>query len=155
MDELRRALFQELGPEGRLEYSVVVDQGNEAATAKTMHLPAARKVAAPEPGSTPPPANPYPGSARAASARYVAAGAATRPAVAVSAGSARAAVAQAATLLRNPFEHTRVVDGNLAPSQLNSAYTFDNYIEGGCNRLARSAGVAVANKPGTTSFQPR
>jgi chromosomal replication initiator protein len=38
--------------------------------------------------------------------------------------------------------------------QLNRNYTFDNYIEGDCNRLARSAGMAVANKPGLTSFNP-
>jgi len=38
--------------------------------------------------------------------------------------------------------------------QLNRNYTFDNYIEGDCNRLARNAGMAVANKPGLTSFNP-
>ena len=39
-------------------------------------------------------------------------------------------------------------------SQLNSKYSFDNFVEGDCNRLARSAGFAVANKPGGTSFNP-
>ncbi len=39
-------------------------------------------------------------------------------------------------------------------SQLNARYTFDNFVEGDCNRLARSAGFAVANKPGGTSFNP-
>lgn len=39
-------------------------------------------------------------------------------------------------------------------SQLNPAYTFDSFIEGDCNRLARSAGFAVSNKPGGTSFNP-
>jgi chromosomal replication initiator protein len=39
-------------------------------------------------------------------------------------------------------------------SQLNPAYTFENFIEGDCNRLARSAGFAVANKPGGTAFNP-
>ena len=38
--------------------------------------------------------------------------------------------------------------------QLNRNYTFDNYIEAACNRLARNAGMAVANKPGLTSFNP-
>ena len=37
---------------------------------------------------------------------------------------------------------------------LNRNYTFDNYIEGDYNRLARSAGFAVAIKPGVTSFNP-
>ena len=39
-------------------------------------------------------------------------------------------------------------------SRLNAAYSFDNFVEGDCNRLARSAGVAVAKKPGVTSFNP-
>lgn len=38
--------------------------------------------------------------------------------------------------------------------QLNENYTFDNFIEGECNRLARSAGFAVAKKPGVTAFNP-
>lgn len=39
-------------------------------------------------------------------------------------------------------------------NSLNPTYTFDNYIEGDCNRLGRSAGFAVSKKPGTTSFNP-
>lgn len=39
-------------------------------------------------------------------------------------------------------------------SQLNDKYSFENYVEGECNRLARSAGFAVAQKPGTTAFNP-
>jgi chromosomal replication initiator protein len=38
--------------------------------------------------------------------------------------------------------------------QLNANYTFDNYVEGDCNRVARSAGIHVAQKPGATSFNP-
>ena len=37
---------------------------------------------------------------------------------------------------------------------LNPTYTFDSFIEGDCNRLGRSAGFAVAQKPGVTSFNP-
>ncbi|MCU0341420.1 MAG: chromosomal replication initiator protein DnaA [Spirosomaceae bacterium] len=37
---------------------------------------------------------------------------------------------------------------------LNPSYSFDNYIEGDCNRLARSAAMAVAQRPGVTSFNP-
>jgi chromosomal replication initiator protein len=37
---------------------------------------------------------------------------------------------------------------------LNQHYSFDSYIEGDCNRLARSAGFAVAQRPGVTSFNP-
>ncbi|MCQ2300190.1 MAG: chromosomal replication initiator protein DnaA [Bacteroidales bacterium] len=39
-------------------------------------------------------------------------------------------------------------------SQLNATYTLDNFVEGSCNRLARAAGFAVADKPGSTSFNP-
>ena len=55
--------------------------------------------------------------------------------------------------LKNPF----VIPGirNLKiESQLNPNYNFDNFLEGDSNRLARSAGMAVANKPGGTSFNP-
>lgn len=38
--------------------------------------------------------------------------------------------------------------------QLNTNYTFDNYVEGDCNRVARSAGIHVAQKPGATAFNP-
>ncbi len=39
-------------------------------------------------------------------------------------------------------------------SQLNENYSFDNLVEGDCNRLARSAGYAVSQNPGKTSFNP-
>ena len=39
-------------------------------------------------------------------------------------------------------------------SRLNPNYTFENFVEGDCNRLARSAGIAVSKKPGVTSFNP-
>ncbi len=39
-------------------------------------------------------------------------------------------------------------------SQLSPNYTLENFVEGDCNRLARSAGYAVAEKPGLTSFNP-
>lgn len=39
-------------------------------------------------------------------------------------------------------------------SHLNPRYTFDNYIKGESNQLARAAAAAVANNPGGTSFNP-
>ena len=39
-------------------------------------------------------------------------------------------------------------------SFLNARYTFDNYIKGESNQLARAAASAVANNPGGTSFNP-
>lgn len=38
--------------------------------------------------------------------------------------------------------------------QLNPSYTLDSYIEGSCNRLAKSAAVAIAQNPGGTAFNP-
>ena len=39
-------------------------------------------------------------------------------------------------------------------SNLNSQYTFRNFIEGDCNRFARAAALAIADKPGETPFNP-
>ena len=55
--------------------------------------------------------------------------------------------------IRNPF----IIPGLKkikVDSQLNPVYTLENFIEGDCNRLARSAGLAVSVKPGGTSFNP-
>ena len=40
------------------------------------------------------------------------------------------------------------------PSNLIDTLTFENYVEGDCNRLARSAGWAISQAPGQTSFNP-
>ena len=55
--------------------------------------------------------------------------------------------------IRNPFIIPGLQKININP-QLNPSYTFDAFVEGECNRLARSAGYAVAQKPGGTSFNP-
>jgi len=55
--------------------------------------------------------------------------------------------------IKNPFVIPGLKKLQVDP-QLNQHYTFENFIEGDCNRLARSAGYAVAGKPGGTSFNP-
>ena len=55
--------------------------------------------------------------------------------------------------IRSPFD-VRPISNHLDESQLNPVLTFDNYVEGTCNRLARSAGQAVAAMPGATAFNP-
>jgi len=55
---------------------------------------------------------------------------------------------------KTPFEMQSLNAEALTNSNLNPTYTFGTYIEGDCNRLARSAGFAVATKPGITSFNP-
>jgi chromosomal replication initiator protein len=55
--------------------------------------------------------------------------------------------------IKNPF----VIPGIQRPkiaSNLNAEYTFDTFVEGDCNRLARNAGIAITQKPGGTSFNP-
>ena len=55
--------------------------------------------------------------------------------------------------IKNPF----VIPGikNLqVESQLNPVYTFENFLDGNTNKLARSAGMAIAQNPGGTSFNP-
>ena len=109
---LKKVIYQELGHEGQLEYSIIVDKGNAANKPQTVNLPTKRI-----------------------------------PQAVVNSYQPEQQV------LRNPFE-SKNVDRNFLNSQLNPSYVFENYIEGDCNRLARSAGYAVANKPGTTSFNP-
>lgn len=55
--------------------------------------------------------------------------------------------------IKNPFVIPGLQKMNIDP-QLNPKYNFDGYIEGECNRLARSAGIAVSENPGGTAFNP-
>ncbi len=112
---LKQALNAVLGPNGKLEYSVIVDKGPNGSLPYTVK---------------------YPNKSPAANVpvqRY---------------GNRR----QAADY-KGPFK-VDVVQEYQLESQLNPTYLFDNFIEGDCNRLARSAGYAVARKPGITSFNP-
>ncbi len=111
---LRKAIDAELGSDGRLEYSIIVDKGNEKNKPYVINIPTS-KVAMP------------------------------------AMKESRADIH--AEKYKSPFE-LHELQGNQYASYLNTHYTFDNFIEGDCNRLARSAGYAVANKPGVTSFNP-
>jgi chromosomal replication initiator protein len=55
--------------------------------------------------------------------------------------------------IKNPFVIPGLKQMDVDP-QLNANFTFDNFIEGECNRLARSAAMAIADNPGSTSFNP-
>jgi chromosomal replication initiator protein len=105
---LKKAVFSELGQNGRLEYSIIVDKGNEKTGSIAMNLPG-KKIS----------------------------------------GYKNEVLNRLETQQEiNQFEVNRY------KTNLNANYTFDNFIEGDCNRLARSAGMAIANKPGSTSFNP-
>ncbi len=104
---LKEAIKAEIGPEGRLEYSVVVDRGNEAAKPYTVNVS---------------------GTINSQNKNRV----------------------NGFDQYKNP----QFIQELASDSNLNPTYRFDNFIEGDCNRLARSAGYAVAKKPGVTSFNP-
>lgn len=106
---LRKAIDKELGRDGRLEYSIIVDKGNENNKPFTVNIPTSK--AAVTTGNNP------------------------------------------NKDIKSPFE-LRDINPIKHETQLNKNYTFENFVEGDCNRLARSAGYAVANKPGITSFNP-
>jgi chromosomal replication initiator protein len=55
--------------------------------------------------------------------------------------------------IKNPFIIPGIQKLQIDP-QLKSDNTFENFVEGDCNRLARSAGYAVACNPGGTAFNP-
>ena len=113
---LKKTIKKELGPQGRLEYSIVMDTAN---TTKqyTITMPTSNISATKNPPvSMPVDINTEKG-------------------------------------IRNPF----IIPGLKkvhVDSQLNPNYSFTNFIEGDCNRLARSAGFAVAKNPGGTAFNP-
>lgn len=108
---LRKAIHQELGPNGRLEYSVVIDRGNEQVKPYTVNYAV----------------NKTPGRF---GQNHVGSSTLTEPGLSV------------------------VPEFLTSAGKLNPIYVFDSYIEGDCNRLARSAGYAVAQRPGVTSFNP-
>ncbi len=53
----------------------------------------------------------------------------------------------------NPFVVPGIKKISIDP-QLNPEYSLDNFMEGDCNRLARSAGMAIATHPELTTFNP-
>ena len=146
---LRKTITKVLGPGGRLYYDIVIerDEPSDPRRGATMELPARQPSNVPPPpgerrreidlpdGVTPPrPAADVPSDAGRGSRRY----ADVQPRQPVGA---------------HPFAMPGVKPIELDP-HLNESYTFERFIEGDCNRLARSASWAIAQDPGGTSFNP-
>ncbi|MFC2087331.1 chromosomal replication initiator protein DnaA [Bacteroidota bacterium] len=55
--------------------------------------------------------------------------------------------------IKNPFVIPGLKKMEVDP-QLNASNSFTNFVEGECNRLARSASYAVSQNPGGTAFNP-
>lgn len=114
---LKKIVKKELGTEGRLEYSIVMENNQSNAKPYTVKVPTSnRQSVKNDPITMPLDINKDKG-------------------------------------IRNPFIIPGLKKVNVE-SQLNPNYSFANFIEGDCNRLARSAGFAVANNPGGTAFNP-
>ena len=123
---LKQAIDAELGSLGKLQYSVIVDKGNEEFKPKTISLPTGKQ---PKRNFQ----NQQSGNFR-------------------SNGGGNGSDVQELDY-RSPFAR-RSLGGDEQTSHLNPHYSFETFIEGDCNRLARSAGLAVAERPGATSFNP-
>lgn len=114
---LKKTIKKELGAEGRLEYSIIMENNyNNSSKPYTVKIPTNSKKELKNPSVSMP--------------------------IDINNNG-----------IRNPFIIPGLKKVNVE-SQLNSNYSFENLIEGDCNRLARSAGFAVANKPGGTAFNP-
>jgi len=114
---LRKVIRKELGPDAKLEYSIIMENNNaKNANPYTVKIPTSNKKAIKNPSVSVP-------------------------------------LDISSNPIRNPFIIPGLKKMNI-DSNLNPNYSFENFIEGDCNRLARSAGYAVAEKPGGTAFNP-
>ena len=114
---LKKTIKKELGTEGRLEYSIIMENNyNNTSKPYTVKIPTNNKKELKNPSVSMP--------------------------IDINNNG-----------IRNPFIIPGLKKVNVE-SQLNANYSFENLVEGDCNRLARSAGFAVANKPGGTAFNP-
>ncbi len=106
---LQKTIQKVLGARARLQYNVVVEEGDASAEQRTIKLPAFRAAA----GQTSIPFSETPREQQ-------------QP--------------------KQPSAHY--------PTYFNPRYTFDNFIRGENNQLATSAGMAVADNPGKTRYNP-
>ncbi len=114
---LRKTIKKEMGAEGKLEYSIIMENGVNNPKPYTVRIPTTNRQALKnEPVSVPIDVNGEKG-------------------------------------IRNPFIIPGLKKVKI-DSQLNPNYSFESFIEGDCNRLARSAGYAVSKNPGGTAFNP-
>lgn len=55
--------------------------------------------------------------------------------------------------IQNPFKAPEVGKKEIDPN-LNSSYTFGNYVEGECNRFVTTVAKSISENPGSSSFNP-
>lgn len=115
VDLLQKTLRQILGVGAKLEYNIIIENGNAGRNPYTINVPTNKT-------------------------NRVVANEVNMP-------------LEMITDIKNPFVIPGIKRLNI-DSQLLPRYTFDNFIEGECNRLARSAGFSIAQQPGGTAFNP-
>ncbi|TDI70189.1 MAG: chromosomal replication initiator protein DnaA [Bacteroidetes bacterium] len=141
---IRKTISKVLGPDGRLFYDIVIEKDDpyRGVDGATMQLPARQPANEPQPHR----------SAAISDLRqpdksiFDNTGPIGEP---VSFGNGSGTT----TAISNPFVIPGIQKVQV-DSRLNTNYTFDRFIEGDCNRLARSASLAIAQQPGGTSFNP-
>ena len=156
---LRKTITKVLGDDGRLFYDVVIEREDpeDPDQGASMQLPArstdedlpplsdesgpdvsapSASAEDPSPRSDPPPSS----SERSGE----------EPA---SSGGRAGKGAEPDPPVQNPFAIPGIQETEI-DSQLNESYTFERFIEGDCNQLARSAAWAIAQDPGGTNFNP-
>lgn len=116
---IKKTIKKEIGPNGKLEYSIKMDNNSGSTEFSSITMPTSYKNALKNPDVTMP--------------------------IDINKDKSRE--------IPNPFIIPGLKKINIQ-SQLIDTLNFDNFIEGDCNRLARSAGYAVAQNPGKTAFNP-
>lgn len=145
---LRKTVTKVIGPQGRLFYDIVIEKDDQESgfDGTVMKLPARQPANEPQPlpaAGRSLPTSPGLGMPREGGHRG------TPPGF----GVATATGVDPRAGISNPFVIPGIQKVQV-DSHLNPNYTFDRFIEGDCNRLARSASVAIAQQPGGTSFNP-
>lgn len=147
---LRKTITKVLGPDAQLFYDVVIEREDEDVAGQnrkgsSIQLPARKPSNVPPPGNnfTPSEGTPFRPATPHGSTGFVA----------VPTPHGHAGSQAAIEPITNPFAIPGVRKVEVDPS-LNPTYTFERFIEGDCNQLARSAAWAIAQQPGSTSFNP-
>ena len=113
---LRKVVKKEIGNEGSLEYSIVMENNSNSSSPYTVKIP-------------------------------------TNNTSSLKNAPINMPINTNEKQIRNPFIIPGLKKVNIE-SNLIASHTFENFVEGECNRLARASGYAVANKPGGTAINP-
>ena len=150
---LRKTITKVLGPGGRLYYDIVIERDEPSSSGSrrgaSMELPARQPANVP-PTERPPRVELPEGVTPPRTAADV-------PSDAGRSVDRTRGFDRSPERRRAPSAHPFALPG-VKPIEvdphLNTSYTFESFIEGDCNRLARSASWAIAQDPGGTSFNP-